>query len=75
MEYAESEDRTTQHFQAALAQLAYLLGTTQDEAELAVLATTVPETLALWGIDAPVLHAWFREAVRDRYAQLTGPGR
>ena len=58
-------------FERGIPDLITLLDTVNDGAELAALAAAIPDTLALWRINSPDLELRFREAVRDRYRELT----
>ena len=50
--------------------IAELVATAVDCAELAALAAAMPSLFGLWGVGSLVLQRGFREAVRDRYAVL-----
>jgi hypothetical protein len=50
--------------------IAELVATAVDCAELAALAAAMPSLFGLWGVGSLALQRGFREAVRDRYAAL-----
>lgn len=59
-----------QRLQEALPDIAELITGAADEAELAILALSVPDALLLWGTASRTVQHGFREAVRDRYTAL-----